>query len=158
MTRYDQLTDQALSYAHENMDYYENCQRLAFRLATAYATFLDCPHDRIVFIRLDQNLDRTEESDPIGFEGPLTLWTDGFWYFCARIRYEKAGDPAYGYEFIKLGLRLSERLLTIREDKDFEIDPDNVATAEPLFVQLFQTSLRRFASPPYVQSKQIGFA
>jgi hypothetical protein len=157
MTRYEQLTDVAIPCAHKHIQYYESCQRLAFSLAAGYAEFLEYPHDHVVFVLLDRNLDRIEKTEPISIDPSMVFGNDGFWYFCFRIKYEKNSDHGYMFEYIKLGLKLNEQIATVREDRDFEIDMARAGSTDEFFNHLFSDSMQRFASLPLFPSKHIGF-
>ena len=157
MTRYEQLTDVAIPCTHKHFEYYESCQRFAFSLAAGYADFLEYPRDKVVFVSLDQNLNRIEKTEPITFDTPLVFGDDGFWYFCFRIKYEKKGDSGYMFEYIKLGLKLDGPVATVRGDSDVEIDTTRASSVEEFFQRLFNDSMVRFGTLPFLPTKRIGF-
>jgi len=157
MTRYEQITDVAIACTHKHFQYYESCQQLAFSFAVGYADFLEYPRDQVVFVPLDTNLDRMEKTEPISIEPSLAFGDDGFWYFCFRIKYEKKGDSGYMFEFIKLGLKLVGNIVTVREERDIEVDTTLPGSSDDFFSHLFNDSIQRCASLPFLPSKRIGF-
>lgn len=157
MTRYEQLVDSALPCARKHFEYFEACQRLAFSLAAGYANFLEYPRDGVVFVHLDQDLNRTEKTEFISAETPLVFGDDGFWYFCIRIRYEKGGNSAYMVEHIKLGLKIVGTVTTVRGDSDVEVDTTSPGSIEEFFYGIFNDTLERFKTLPFIPTKRIGF-
>lgn len=157
MTRYEQLADAAIPCTHKYFEYFESCQRFAFFLTAGYGDFLEYPRDKVVFVSLDQNLNRLETTEAICFDTPLVFGDDGFWYFCFRIKYEKKDDSGYMVEYIKLGLKLDGHVATIRGDSDVEIDTTCTNSVEEFFQRLFNDSMERFRTLPFLPTKRIGF-
>ena len=157
MTRYEQLVEVAIPCAHGHFDYFEKCQRVAFGIAGGYADFLGYPREQVVFVVLDQHLNRSDKTESFGLDVPMVFGDDGLWYFCFRIKYQKAKDSAYMCEYIKLGLKLNGTVVTVRGDNTAEIDTASPNNVEEFFQHLFADSLERFQSVPFQPSKRIGF-
>lgn len=157
MSKFEELAEMATKYSRHIFDVKRTSQRLAAQLVTGYAQFLGCPLAQIDFVRLAKNLDATEQSHPFGSDVPLVLDTEGFWYFCVRIKFEKPSDGAFVFDQTTLGIRYQNGLLTVRHDRDFEVSPDCPESANPLYQYLVEGTEKEFSSPFRLQCKRIGF-
>lgn len=157
MTRYEQLVDVAIPCVHGHFDYFEKCQMAAFVIAGGYADFLGFPRNQIAFVVLDQHLNRSDKTESFGLGVPMVFGDDGSWYFCFRIKYQKAKDSAYMDEYIRLGLKINGTAVTVCGDNTAEIDTASPKSFEEFFQHLFSDSLERFRSVPFQPSKRIGF-
>lgn len=157
MNRYAELAELAAKYSRHVFEVKHTSQRLAAQLVKGYADFLGCPLKQIEFVRLSKTLETTDEVEPFSWNVPLMLDTEGFWYFCVRIKFEKPSDGAFVFDLTTLGIRHRDGLLTVREQRDFEMTPDRPEAAEPLYQHLLAETLKEFGSPFRLRSTRIGF-
>ena len=124
---------------------------------TNYAGYLGCPIEKVDFLRLDKNLNRTADTSSFDDKVPLVLHIDGFRYFCGRILFDGADPRAYAHEVLPLGIKINGVELTIREETDFQARLNDPATFEQFFDHLYKASVEGFNRKADLSSRRIGF-
>lgn len=157
MSKYDELASLAAKFSHTIFDNQKECQRLAGLIVRGYADYLGCSLKNVQFVKLDGELRPTDQIS--GFEAtvPVVLDGAGFWHFCTRIQFEGPDPRASAHEVLKLAVKFTDGLLTIREEQDFNADPAKPESFLPLFDYLYEMSRTGFSTPLVKQSKRIGF-
>lgn len=157
MSKFDELAVLAAKYSRTFFENKRQCKRAAELLLQGYAEYLGCPLENVDFLRLNGELNITptdgESSSPV----PILVYSNAFWHFCGRIRFEGPDPYASAYEFLKLAVKYQDGSLIIREDQDFQVNLAEPATLQPFFEHLYKASYEGFSNALGKQSKRIGF-
>jgi hypothetical protein len=157
VSKYDEIAALAATWTRSIFANKRECERLVLKIARDYATYLGCPLENMEFRTLDGALKITEQSVPISRPPPFVLDGEGFWHFCLRIKFDGPDPKALAHEQLRMGIRYQNGLVTIREDQDFQVNPDTPDAFQPLYDQWFEASKAEFSSPFVRQSRRIGF-
>ena len=157
MSKYEELAKHAANYSRAGFVSRDAARVAAFRLVQGYAEHIQAPTEKFSFVKLDGRLQRTTVNTPFTREVPVILDVNAFWYFCFTLKFELPSDVAYVNQMLTLGVRPEGELITVREERDFEIRFNDTASTQRFYEYLVSETLREFDEPLRMQHGRIGF-
>ena len=157
MSGYRDLCALAVKYSKRFHDHNDECRILAAKLILGYAAYLECPLDKIKQVELDRTLKPTERTTSLSERVRTIVDPEGFVHFAWRVSFDSPASQHAATELVTFGLRIRDGIAIIREETDFAVNVDGVATWEPLFVYLHRQSENAFSAGHGERTKRIGF-
>ena len=92
MSRYDEISTLATRYSKQFHDHHSECRETAARLILGYASYLECPLEKIQQVELDGKLLATSKTVSLSDRVKNVVDLDGFVHFARRITLEQSSS------------------------------------------------------------------
>lgn len=159
MSRYKELASKATNYSAIFYAYRNKCQTFAWSFAHRLNAFLEIPGGKLLFVKLDDELKPTSETERLNCAPNMTLGCDGLWYFSIQLVFEDCQQSKVGTSTIVFGVNevIGGFTISLSLDRSFDIDVSNDESFTPLLTRIYDGLLEEYSKAPYRLPTQIGF-